>query len=114
MGLAGRREAMSAPTAGYTSESIPVSTAMAGADLRENTKALLSRMSSVRKSSERASTMSATHTAHTDHANQAAVRRLILPTSGPCFFVPFVTTITLQDYLLPSVAKPPRPILAYE
>src|SRR5215213_11813080 len=100
----GSREAMSAPTAGYTSESIPISTAKAGAGLRENTKGLLVRMSSVKKSSERASTMSATHTAHTDQANQAAVRRLILPTSRSCFFVPFVTTITLQDYLLPSIS----------
>src|SRR5215211_740073 len=100
----GSREAISAPTAGYTSESIPVSTAMAGAGLRENTKALLVRLSSVKKSSERASTTSATHTAHTDHANQAAVRRLILPTSRPCFLVPFVTTITLPYYLLPSIS----------
>src|SRR5215207_2017278 len=104
MGLAGRREAMSAPTVGNASESIPVSTAKAGAGLCENTQALLVRLSSVEKSSERVSTMSATHTAHTDHANQAAVRRLILPTSRPCFFVPFVTTITLQDYLLPSIS----------
>src|SRR5215218_5157411 len=95
---------MIAPTAGYTSESIPVSTAMAGAGLRENTKALLVRLSSVKKSSERASTTSATHTAHTDHANQAAVRRLILPTSRPCLLVPFVTTITLPYYLLPSIS----------
>src|SRR5215208_3618321 len=104
MGLAGRREAMSAPTVGNASESIPVSTAKAGAGLCENTQALLVRLSSVEKSSERVSTMSATHTAHTDHANQAAVRRLILPTSRPCFFVPFVTTITLQHYLLPSIS----------
>src|SRR5215210_1566184 len=104
MGLAGRREAMSAPTVGNASESIPVSTAKAGAGLRENTQALLVRLSSVEKSSERVSTMSATQTAHTDHANQAAVRRLILPTSRPCFFVPFVTTITLQDHLLPSIS----------
>src|SRR5829696_5078087 len=105
MGFVGSREAMIAPTAGNTSESIPVSTAKAGPGLCENTKllgTLLVRLSSVKKSSERVSTMSATHTAHTDHANQAAVRRLMLPTSRPCFFVPFVTTITLQDYLLPG------------
>src|SRR5215208_655596 len=104
MGLAGRREAMSAPTVGNASESIPVSTAKAGAGLCENTQALLVRLSSVEKSSERVSTMSATHTAHTDHANQAAVRRLILPTSRSCFFVPFVTTITLQDRILSSIS----------
>src|SRR5919112_1324103 len=102
MGFVGSREAMIAPTAGYTSESIPVSTAMAGPGLCERSKPPLVRLSSVKKSSERVSTMSATHTVHTDHANHAAVRRLILPTSRPYFFVPFVTTITLQDYLLPS------------
>src|SRR5215208_6781396 len=50
---------------------------------------------SVRKSSKRASPISATHTAHSDQANQKAVRLLILPTPRPCFLVPFVTTITL-------------------
>src|SRR5215217_2086465 len=50
---------------------------------------------SVRKSSNRASPTNATHTAHSDQANQAAVRWLILPTPRPCFLVPFVTTITL-------------------
>src|SRR5215211_2472679 len=104
MGFVGSREAMIAPTAGYTSESIPVSTAMAGPGLCERSKPPLVRLSSVKKSSERVSTMSATHTAHTDHASQPAVRRLILPTSRSCFFVSFVTTITLQDYLLPSIS----------
>src|SRR4028119_1753911 len=64
---------MSAPTAGYTSESIPVSTAMAGAGLRENTKPLLVRLSCVKKSSERASTMSATQTAHTRRDSDGGV-----------------------------------------
>src|SRR5215212_2812175 len=39
--------------------------------------------------------MSATHTAHSDQANQAAVRWLILPPLSPFSLVPFVTTITL-------------------
>src|SRR5215218_7731752 len=52
-------------------------------------------MRSVRKSSQRASTISTTHTAHSEQANQAAVRLLILPNPRPCFLVPFVTTITL-------------------
>ncbi len=47
--------------------------------------------------------MSATHAAHSDQANQVAVRRLISPVPRPCFLVPFVTTITLQDYLLPGI-----------
>src|SRR5215203_5913048 len=104
---------MIAPTAGYTSESIPVSTAKAGPGLcgtfTQDMEPPPVKLSSVKKSSERANTMSATHTAHTDHANQAAVRRLILPTSRPCFFVPFVTTITLQDYLLPSISTEEGP-----
>src|SRR5918994_6247047 len=92
MGLGGRRETMSAPTAGNTSES--TSASMAKTWPLSNT--------SVTKSSNRTSPMSATHTAHSDQANQAAVRWLIPPIPLPCFLVPFVTTITLQDYLLPS------------
>src|SRR5215211_5671130 len=87
MGLVGRREAISAPTVGYASDSTPVSTAIVlGPSVT---------MRSVRKSSQSASTISTTHTAHSDQANQAAVRLLILPTPRPCFLVPFVTTITL-------------------
>src|SRR5215207_7044054 len=91
MGLVGRREAISAPTVGYASESTPVSTAIVGPSLGPSVT-----MRSVRKSSQRASTISTTHTAQSDQANQAAVRWLIPPTPrGPCFLVPFVTTITL-------------------
>src|SRR5215218_2224701 len=85
IGLVGRREAISAPTVGYASDSTPVSTAIVGPSLGR----------AVRKSSQRASTISTTHTAQSDQANQAAVRWLILPTPRPCFLVPFVTTITL-------------------
>src|SRR5215211_6672476 len=97
IGLVGRREAISAPTVGYASDSTPVSTAIVGPSLGR----------AVRKSSQRASTISTTHTAHSDQANQAAVRSLILPTPRPCFLVPFVTTITLQHYLLPSTTRQP-------
>src|SRR5215216_7560835 len=87
IGLVGRREAISAPTVGYASDSTPVSTAIVlGPSVT---------MRSVRKSSQRASTISTTHTAHSDQANQAAVRLLILATPRPCFLVPFVTTLTL-------------------
>src|SRR5829696_2721938 len=85
MGLVGRREAMSAPTVGYASES--TSASMAKTWHLSNT--------SERKSSNRVTPMSTTHTAHSDQANQAAVRWLILPTHRPCLLVPFVTTITL-------------------
>src|SRR5918995_2852097 len=95
--LVGRREAISAPIVGYVSDSTPVSTAIVGPSLGPSVT-----MRSVRKSSQRASTISTTHTAHSDQANQAAVRWLIPPIPLPCFLVPFVTTITLQDYLLPS------------
>src|SRR5829696_3490211 len=93
MGLVGRREAMSAPTVGDASESTPVSRAKAGPSLCPGRPAGIP--PPVRKSSTRASPMSATHTAHSDQANQAAVRWLMLPTPRPCFLVPFVTTITL-------------------
>src|SRR5215204_4184142 len=74
IGLVGRREAISAPTAGYASDSNPVSTAKPGSYLNPPTSR---GSSSVMKSSMRASVMSTTHTAHADHATQAAVRRLI-------------------------------------
>src|SRR5215211_1467786 len=90
MGLVGSREAISAPTVGYASDSTPVSTAIVGPSLSPSVI-----MRSVRKSSQRASPMNATHTAKSDQANQAAVRWLILPTPLPCFLVPFITTITL-------------------
>src|SRR5918993_4101901 len=90
MGLVGRREAISAPTVGYASDSTPVSTAIVGPSLGPSVT-----MRSVRKSSNRVSPMSTTHTAHSDQANQKAVRLLILATPRPCFLVPFVTTITL-------------------
>src|SRR5215218_2200208 len=90
MGLVGRREAISAPTVGYASDSTPVSTAIVGPSLSPSVT-----KRSVRKSSQSASTISTTHNAQSDQANQAAVRLLILPTPRPCFLVPFVTTITL-------------------
>src|SRR5215208_2378618 len=109
MELAGRREAMSAPTVGNASESTPISRAKAGPGLCPGGPGLST--SPVRNSSKRASTMSATHTAHSDQANHAAVRWLIPPIPLLCFLVPFVTTITLPYYLHPSittnVAEPP-------
>ena len=47
--------------------------------------------------------MSTTHTAHSDQANQAAVRRLIRPTPRSLFPCPFRHNLTLQHYRLPSV-----------
>jgi hypothetical protein len=81
MGLVGSREAISAPTVANASESTPVSTAKANPGLSPATPAGIT--SPVRKSSKRASPTSATHTAHSDQANRAAVRRLIPPTSCP-------------------------------
>src|SRR5215203_6072621 len=102
MGLAGSREAISAPTAGYASDSTPVSTAKLGPYLTPPTS---KGSSSVMKSSKSASAMSTTHTAQSDQANQATVRRLIPPLPSPCSLAPFVTTITLQDSFLPSIRK---------
>src|SRR5918994_6267019 len=97
MGLVGRREAMSAPTVGDASESTPVSRAKAGPGLCPGLPILIESLAAslIRKSSTRASPMSTTHTAHSDQANQAAVRLLILLTPRTCLLVPFVTTITL-------------------
>src|SRR5919112_2216363 len=89
MGLAGSREAISAPTAGYASDSTPVSTAKPGLYLNPPTS---KGSSSVMKSKTRASTISTTHNTHNDHANQAAARLLELP-----LLVPFVTTSSLPD-----------------
>src|SRR5918995_3439607 len=100
MGLVGSREAISAPTVGNASESNPVSTAKPGPGLCPGIPAGITSL--VRKSSKRASPMSTTHTAQSDQADHAAVRWVIPPIPLPCFLVPFVTTITLQDYLLPS------------
>src|SRR5919199_6470432 len=98
IGLVGSREAISAPTAGYVSDSTPVSTAKPGSYRNPPT----SRGSScVMKSRTRANTISTTHTAHNDHANQAAVRRLNPLVPRPRVIAPFVTTVTLPHYLLP-------------
>src|SRR4051794_40871066 len=94
MGLLGRREAISAPTVGYASESTPVSTARTGPDLSPGTP---KGTSTVRKLSKRASAMSAAHAAHSDQATRAAARRPILPTPRPRSLVPLVTIITLAS-----------------
>src|SRR5215218_86275 len=91
IGLVGSREAISAPTVGYASESTPVSTARPGPSLNclsPGTRGT----SAVRKSSKRASATSAAHTAHSDQANHAAVRWLIQVTPRPCCLAPSVTT----------------------
>src|SRR5918995_2633729 len=90
MGLVGSHEAISAPTAGYASDSTPVSTAKPGEYLNPpSTKG----SSSVMKSSTRANVMSTTHTAQSDQANQAAARRLIPPPLRACsLLAPSVTT----------------------
>src|SRR5918993_1633144 len=89
MGLVGSHEAISAPTAGYASDSTPVSTAKPGSYLNPPTSR---GNSSVVKSSTRVSVMSTTHTANTNHANQAEARWLIGLTPRPCFLAPSVTT----------------------
>src|SRR5215203_1499154 len=89
MGLVGSREAISAPTIGNASESNPVSTAKPGPGLSPGTPAGIT--SPVRKSSKRASAMSATHSAHSDQANHAAVRWLIQLTPRPSSLVPSIT-----------------------
>src|SRR5215212_8028327 len=97
MGLVGSREAISAPTIGYPSESTPVITTRLGsASPGKSPRSSAAKTDVlVRNARKRASPVNATHTAKSDQANQAAVRWLILPTPLPCFLVPFITTITL-------------------
>src|SRR5215208_2902931 len=100
MGLVGRREAISAPTVGYASDSTSVSTRSPGSTLSGGEKGI---SPPVRTSSMIESAMSATHTAHNDHANQAAVRRFIQPIPRSWLLASFITTITLPHYLLQSI-----------
>src|SRR5829696_7905196 len=86
MGLVGRREAISAPTVGYASDSTPVSTARLRPTLASGGRGT----SSVTKSSKRASAISTTHTAHSDQATQAAMLRLFPPTPRSWFLASFV------------------------
>src|SRR5919107_580595 len=74
MGFLGRREAISAPIVGYTSDSMPIGAAMSGT---QSSMLIISRASYVRISSKRASAMSATHAAHSDHAKRVAAWLLI-------------------------------------
>src|SRR5919112_2788425 len=91
MGLVGSREAISAPTVGYASESTPVSTARPGPSLSSLSPGGRG-TSTVKKSSKRASAMSATHTTHSDQATNAAVRGLIQLTPRFCSLAPYITT----------------------
>src|SRR5215212_4610266 len=100
MGLVGRREAISAPTVGYASDSTPVSTMSQWSKVSWGGRRI---SPPVTKSSKRARAISTTHTVHSDQATQAAVRRLFPPTPRPCFLDSFVTTITLPYYLLQSI-----------
>src|SRR5688500_3824465 len=89
MGLVGRREAIKAPTVGDASESTAIGM------LKPRLALIPGRTGTVRvtKSSRKASPMSNTHTAHSDQANQPAVRWLIRLTPRPCLLVPSVTTL---------------------
>src|SRR5215218_5804838 len=91
MGLVGSREAISAPTVGNASDSTPVSTERLRPSLASGGTMTFT-SSVVRKSSQMARAISTTHTAHTDQANQAAVRRLIPPIPRLCWLAPSVTT----------------------
>src|SRR5215213_7787529 len=98
MGFLGRRETISAPIVGFTSDTRPVNTAR----IRLRTweiwvirVPILARekISSLRrKSNKRESTRSATHATHSDHASLVAALVLNPPTPRPCFLAPSVTT----------------------
>src|SRR5919107_385955 len=74
MGFLGRREAISAPIVGYTSDSMPIGAAMPGT---QSSMLIKPRASYVRDSSKRASATSATHAAHSDHARWVAAWLLV-------------------------------------
>src|SRR5215212_5375478 len=107
MGLVGRREAISAPTVGNASQSTPVSTAKPSPGLSPRSSGGRG-TSPVRKSSERASPMSATQTAHNDLANQAAVRPLILPTPRSSSLAPSATTPLYSTTVSQALRQPLR------
>jgi hypothetical protein len=69
MGLAGRCEAIKAPTVGYASDSRPISTARMGSALSPVRGRL---DSGVVRSSKRVSVKSTTHATHNDHARRVA------------------------------------------
>jgi hypothetical protein len=89
MGLVGRRKEISAPNGQVRQREHPCYYSEARAWSFPGRRA---ETSSVRKSSKWASAISATHTARSDQASQAAVRRLIPPTLRPCSIASFVTT----------------------
>ena len=90
MGLVGRREAIKAPTVGDASESTAIGMVKPRLALVPGGTGTVR----VTKSSRKASPMSNTHTAHSDQANQPAVRWLIRLTPRPCCsLVPSVTTL---------------------
>jgi hypothetical protein len=82
-GFSGRREATRAPTvASITMVKLPSHQSKVGVFGWERFK----------KRSRRLSPVSAKMSAHSDHASQKAVGRLIPPTPLPCSFAPVVTT----------------------
>src|ERR687893_2791319 len=103
MGLVGRREAISAPTVGYASDSNPISTARTGPALSPARGRL---DSGVAKSSKRASVMSTTHAPHNDHASRVAVRALTQPIPRFSFLAPSVT-ILLYSTSVSQAFRPP-------
>src|SRR5215211_8967856 len=103
MGVVGRREAISAPTVGYASDSSPISTARTESALSPVRKRL---DSGVAKSSKRVSVMSTTHATHNDHASRVAVRALIPPVPRSSFFASSVTTL-LYSTSVSQAFRPP-------
>src|SRR5215203_4100226 len=60
------------------------------------------------KASTTAKAASATHTAHSDHASQATVRRLIPPTPRSCLLAPSVTTPLYSATVSQTLRQPLR------
>src|SRR5215211_5925632 len=105
MGLVGRREAISAPTVGYASDSNPISTART-----ESSRSPLRRRldSGVAKSSKRVSVKSTTHATHNDHASLVAVRALTPPVPRFSFLASSVTTLLYSTSVSQALRPPLR------
>src|SRR5215216_5580755 len=101
IGFWGRREATRAPTVGYTSSSIVKSTSKP----KNNS---LAGIGGVRSLSSTPSSVRATENAHTDHANHAAERALILPIPRLCSLAPSVTTLLYSTAVSQALRQPLR------
>src|SRR5215210_1917922 len=100
IGFLGRREAIKAPTVG----NVKANKEMRTGKLELNPGWL----EKVRKPSTPLNAAKGKESAHTDHASQAAVRRLIPPTPRSCSLAPSVTTPLYRTIVSQALRQPLR------